>query len=78
MTADLKKKIAWHALVFSILLMLLYDLNLVLFVVWQSAFTNADVPHLRRWLYILLGAALILLVVMLWSLEKARKSGTSS
>jgi chromate transport protein ChrA len=73
MVSQKRKIILWWTVVFVFLLMLLYNLNLILFVVWQSAFTYADIPYLKRWFYLLTGCAVVLLIAIIWSFDKAKR-----
>ncbi|MBL8517907.1 MAG: hypothetical protein JNM76_13175 [Betaproteobacteria bacterium] len=53
-------------------LAILYTLNLMLFTVWQSSFTNANVPLLRARFFDLGLISLALLVAGVWAFMSAR------
>jgi hypothetical protein len=63
-----RKIILWWAAVFVFLLMLLYNFHLILF-----AFTYVNIPYLKRWFYLLTGYAVVLLIAIIWSFNKAKR-----
>lgn len=66
------KKAAWYALATIVFIILLYAINSILFVVWQSAFTHADVTYLNKLFYGFIGAAITLCVVVVWAVKKGK------
>jgi hypothetical protein len=65
------KKLIWYVLSACASLALLYVINLILFVVWQSAFTHANVPTLKQWFYLLVVLAITLLGAAVWFFRNA-------
>ena len=64
----------YYVLSFFISFALLYDLNLIVFSAWESAFMNTNISYWVFLFYIPLGIAMCLLAAMIWSFKKARKT----
>ena len=69
------KRVLWYASATLSAVAALLFFNKAFEMVWRSAFTNADVPYLRRWLYIYLALLVVAIVGIVLCIRKGNTLG---
>ena len=68
-----KEKILWEILFVLSIFELLYTFNYIIFIIWQSAFTHANIPLLEYILNIALCIAILLILVVYYTFKKTQR-----